>query len=283
MSIISPEKISYGHYECRNLNDSLEVFVDLFACELIEKHEKIALIRHPNTSVSLILHEMDEGIPDKPHANHYGFRVANHKEIEAAADYLLKNQSKYQLKSVVGPQASHFAYSVYIEEPGGNTLELEYYNPNAASHGRRIASGHWDQLLTETYFPGKEYIPQAMSHGTLECDNPERSNRFYTEVLGLEVVGGGNISTYIGLDSHPLYIVVLPSSNRIQLRPTNRYTLKIANRSEVIAAHHALSIDGKGVSELGELIDDGSECWFLLSDPDYNWWEITSAELPNLS
>ncbi|MBL75940.1 MAG: hypothetical protein CL763_03340 [Chloroflexi bacterium] len=59
--------------------------------------------------------------------------------------------------------------------------------------------------------------------------------------------------------------------------------VKIANRSEVIAAHHALSIDGKGVSELGELIDDGSECWFLLSDPDYNWWEITSAELPNLS
>lgn len=283
MSFIKPEGITYGHYECRNLDESLPVLSDLFACEIVARQEKNAQVKHPNTSISLIVHEMDEATPDKPHANHYGFRVAYHKEIEAAAKYLSENKDKYQLKSIVGPQASHFAYSVYLEEPGGNTLELEYYNPNAASHGRRIASGHWDDLLTDSNFSMKGYIPQAMSHGTLECDDPEISNSFYTEVLGLEVVGGGNISTYIGLSSQPWYIVVLPAPQRLHLRSTNRYVIKLGSRAEVIAAYNQLSAEPKGISQLSELSDDDKESWFLLSDPDKNWWEITSSSLPNFS
>ena len=283
MPFINPRGITFGHYECRNLDESLAVLSDLFACEIIDRQEKNAQVKHPNTSTSLIVHELNESIPDKPHANHYGFRVAHHKEIEAAAKYLSENKGKYRLKSIVGPQASHFAYSVYLEEPGGNTLELEYYNPNAATHGRRIASGHWNNLLSDPDFSSKGFMPQAMSHGTLECDNPEISNKFYTEVLGLEVVGGGNISTYIGLSSQPWYIVVLPATLRVHLRPTNRYVIKLGSRVEVIEAYNQLSADPKGISQLSEVFADDKAPWFLLSDPDKIWWEITSSSLPNFS
>ena len=140
----------------------------------------------------------------KPHANHYGYRVADHTEIDAAAAYLRERQAEYGLTLVDGPRGSHFAYSVYIEEPGGNTIEIEYYNPRAAQHGRQIAAGHWSEPLSPERFPGRGYVPQALSHGTMECLDKEASNRFYTDVLGLEIVGGGNVSTYIGIAGHAL-------------------------------------------------------------------------------
>ena len=80
--------------------------------------------------------------------------------------------------------------------------------------GLRIATTPWKQLLTEERFPGRGYIPQAMSHGTLQCDNKEVSDRFYREVLGLDIIGGGRQSSYIKHPSTPWYIVVLPSRRR---------------------------------------------------------------------
>ena len=61
----------------------------------------------------------------------------------------------------------------------------------------------------------------------------------------------------------------------------NRYTLKLANRADVIAAHEALGRLGSAVTELGELREDNAEAWFLLADLDRNWWEITSSSEPN--
>ena len=61
----------------------------------------------------------------------------------------------------------------------------------------------------------------------------------------------------------------------------NRYTLKLASRANVIAAHEALGRLGSAVTELGELQEDNAETWFLLADLDRNWWEITSSSEPN--
>src|ERR1700752_4822661 len=74
--------------------------------------------------------------PDKPHNNHYGVRVARDGEIEAAYRYIEANKERYGIKRVSKPHAQHFANSIYFSEPGGNTLEIEYYDPRAAAEGR---------------------------------------------------------------------------------------------------------------------------------------------------
>ena len=95
-------------------------------------------------------------------------------------------------------------------------------------------------------------MPQALSHGTLECNEKEASNRFYTEVLGLEIVGGGQSSTYIAHPDAPWYIVVLPRPERNYLAPVNRFTLKLASPDEVRDAHGSFADAGAelGVTEL---------------------------------
>ena len=195
-----------------------------------------------------------------------------------ACEYISAHKEQYKIKSVTKPHEAHFAYSIYFKEPGGNDLEIEYYNPAAIKQGRRIAAPHWKTLLTEEDFPGRGYIPQAMTHGTLECDDKETSDRFLTNVLGLEIIGGGRLSTYISVPSMgPWYVVVLPSARRDYLTETNRFTLKLATPEEVEDAHKEFSIKGKelGIQDLREFMTNG-RAHFLLSDINKNWWEITS-------
>ena len=284
MPLLEPESLSCGHYECRSLDETLPVFTDLLASDVVQRGDGAAVVKHPNTPWALVVHEGGRDAPVKPHANHYGFRVSEHTEIDAAAAYLRERQADYGLTLIDGPRGSHFAYSVYIEEPGGNTIEIEHYNPRAALHGRRIATGHWNELLPQERFAGRGYVPQALSHGTMQCADKETSNHFYTEVLGLRIVGGGNVSTYIGAGDDPWYIVVLPApEERTLLRPVNRYALRLAGRTEVLAAHDKMGpLVGAGVTHLGDVREDGGEAWFLLADLDANWWEVTSSQEPNM-
>ena len=277
--MLKPQGLISGHYECRSLDETLPVFEGLFASEVVHRRDGVAVIKHPNTEWGLIVHEGGPDAPNKPHGNHYGFRVADHTEIEAAWDYIRRHRREYGIRSVSKPQASHFAYSIYLNEPGGNTLELEYYNPRAANHGRRVAAPHWQNPLPADRFPGRGYVPQALTHGTLQCRDKEASNRFYTEVLGLEIVGGGQTSTYIGHPDTPWYVVVLPAQRRRYLAPVNRFTLKVASSTEVRDAHGAFAEEGKalGVTELRELRAEGDEACFIFADLDRNWWEVTST------
>ena len=119
------------------------------------------------------------------------------------------NKEKYHLSKITKPQSAHFAYSIYFREPGGNHLEIEYYNPGGAQHGRAHTAGHWEKPLADERFSERGYLPQAFTHGTLQCDDIERSRRFYTEVLGLEILAGFNNAQYIKHASAPWYIVVL--------------------------------------------------------------------------
>ena len=94
-----------------------------------------------------MIHEGGPDSKNKPHTNHYGFRVANSKEIPKAHQYISDHKAQYKIKSVTTPHEAHFAYSIYFKEPGGNDLEIEYYNPAAIKHGRqnrRAALDHAD-------------------------------------------------------------------------------------------------------------------------------------------
>jgi catechol 2,3-dioxygenase-like lactoylglutathione lyase family enzyme len=243
--------------------------------QVVERSLDTAILRHPNTAWNLVVHEGGPDAPDKPHNNHYGFRVGSEKEIDAAWAYLEANKERYRLTRISRPQSAHFARSVYFAEPGGNTLEIEYYDPQAAAEGRSIARPHWEKPLDESAFPGRGYIPQALTHGTLECDDKEASSAFYRDVLGLDIAGGGRISVYIKHAASPWYIVVLPMKRRKPLAPANRFTLKLAGADAVEAAHRELG-SAKGVTELFELQTRANGASFLFSDLDRNWWEVST-------
>ncbi len=267
-----------GHYECRSLAETLPVFIDLLAMEIVENKSSRATLKHPNTDWRLIVHEGGPNTPEKGFDNHYGFRVGSHEEVEAAWRYIEAHKEQYHLSKITKPQSAHFAYSIYFHEPGGNHLEIEYYNPGGAMHGRSHTAGHWEKPLTSDRFPGRGYLPQAFTHGTLQCDNIEKSRRFYVEVLGLEIAAGFNMAQYIKHPSSPWYIVVLQRAPRQYLTPANRFTLQMESTAEVEQAHRELAGGGEsiGITEIGDLAADGNKANFLFSDLDKNWWELTS-------
>ena len=273
--MLKPLGLTHGHYECRKLDETLPVLTDLLAMRVLERRSgeagAEAIVAHPNTAWRLVVHEMPNA-PEKPHNNHYGVRVAHEEEIDAAHSYLVANQERYGLKRVSPPRSQHFARSVYFEEPGGNTLEIEYYAPQAAAEGRRIAQPHWARELAERDFPGRGYVPQALTHGTLECDDKEASVAFYSGVLGLEIAGGGRLSVYLKHPSTPWYLVVLPIKRRKKfLSAANRFTLKVGSAAEGEAAYAELG-RVKGVSDLRR-----TGAGFLFSDLNRNWWEVAAA------
>ena len=277
--MLNPVDLSHGHYECRSLDETIPVFTDLLAMTVVERRNGEAVLEHPNTPWRLVVHESGPGAPDKPRNNHYGFRVANPDEIVAAWTYIETHKERYGIKRVTKPHTTHFANSIYLNEPGGNTLEIEYYEPQAAAEGRTIAAPHWDSLLPEHRFPGRGYVPQALTHGTLECDDKDASSRFYREVLGLQIVGGGRISAYIKHPATPWYIVVLPARRRRHLTPLNRFTLTVAAPAAVEEAHREFAAAGPraGISELEEVRQRDGQVSFTFSDLDRNWWEIAAA------
>ena len=268
-----------GHYECRSFAETLPVFTDLLAMEVVEQRPGEATLKHPNTDWRLIVHEGGPDAPEKTFDNHYGFRVASHQEVEAAWKYIEAHKEKYRLSKITKPQSAHFAYSIYFREPGGNHLEIEYYNPGGAMHGRSHTAGHWENPLTDERFPGRGYLPQAFTHGTLQCDNVERSRQFYVDVLGLEIAAGFNTAQYIKHPSTPWYIVVLQRSPRQYLAPVNRFTLQLRSAGEVEQAHRDFVVRGKevGIADLGKLDNANGKANFIFSDLDKNWWELTSG------
>ncbi len=267
-----------GHYECRSLDETLPVFTDLLAMEIVERKAGQATIKHPNTDWRLIVHEGGPGAPEKTFDNHYGFRVATHTEVEAAWEYVEAHKDKYRISKITKPQSAHFAYSIYFHEPGGNHLEIEYYNPGGALHGRSHTAGHWDNTLNSERFPGRGYVPQAFTHGTLQCDDIERSRRFYVEVLGLEIAAGFNTAQYIKHPATPWYLVVLQRSPRQYLAPVNRFTLQLGTAAEVEQAHREFVSNKKslGLNEITDIDRADGTVNFIFSDLDKNWWELTA-------
>jgi catechol 2,3-dioxygenase-like lactoylglutathione lyase family enzyme len=275
--MLKPLGLTHGHYECRALDETLPVFTDLLAMHVVERSKSQVVVEHPNTEWRLVIHEGGPGAPDKPHNNHYGVRVARADEVDAAHAYLEANKARYGLKRVSPPRSQHFARSVYFEEPGGNTLEIEHYDAQAAAEGRTIAKPHWNRELNERDFPGRGYVPQALTHGTLECDDKEASAAFYSGVLGLQIAGGGRLSVYIKHRATPWYLVVLPIKRRKKfLSPANRFTLTLASPAEIEDAHAELR-SVKGVTEVQPLQRRGGRASFLFADLNRNWWEATSS------
>ena len=279
-SVIQPTGLVHGHTEVRFLDETIPVLSRVLALELIERRDYEAVMKHPNTGWKLILHEGGADVKDKPERNHYGVRVSNNLEVDRAYQFLLGEKDKLGLKKVVKRKERDGSYSMFFVEPGGNYWEIESYeNRHKAGLPEHVAYP-WKTKLTEEKLPGCGYIPQAMTHGTIECTHLESSVKFYTEALGLDVIT--HVPTIRPHDikhpSTPWYVVSLeiPEKNRKYLTPLQRHTVTVQSLSALIEAHKELQIRREefGITSIDAIkeITDGQS--FLLSDLDRNWWEI---------
>ena len=53
MALLKPEGLVHGHYECRSLDETLPLFTDLLACDVVLRDGPMAAVRHPNTDLDL--------------------------------------------------------------------------------------------------------------------------------------------------------------------------------------------------------------------------------------
>ena len=279
-SLIKPTGLVHGHSECRFLDETIPVLAHVLALELIDRRDREAILKHPNTGWKLILHEGGPDVKDKPERNHYGVRVSNNQEVDNAYRYLLANKADLGLKKVVKRKERAGSYSMFFVEPGGNYWEIESYeNRHKAGLPEHIAYP-WKTKLTEADFPGRGYIPQAMTHGTIECVNLEASVKFYQEALGLDVIT--HVPTIEPHDikhpSTPWYVVSLeiPEKNRKYLTPLQRYTVSVESPGALALARDALRCRGAdfGITAIEDIKETAEGQSFLLSDLNRNWWEI---------
>lgn len=278
--VIQPTGLVHGHSECRYLDETIPVLLKVLALELLERHERQAILKHPNTGWKLILHEGGAQVKDKPERNHYGVRVSNNQEVDNAYQYLLANKEKLGLKKVVKRKERDGSYSMFFVEPGGNYWEIESYeNRHKAGLPATIAYP-WKTKLTEEKLPGCGYIPQAMTHGTMECINLAASVKFYKEALGLDVIT--HVPTVRPHDikhhSTPWYVVSLevPAKNKHYLTPLQRYTVAVESAAALAEAQRELNERREqfGLTAIEPIEESAQGYSFLLADLDRNWWEV---------
>jgi catechol 2,3-dioxygenase-like lactoylglutathione lyase family enzyme len=279
-NMLKPTGLTEGHYECRSYAETIPILTDTLALEVVRSTDNEKALKHPNTEWELVLHEGRPDAPNKPLRNHYGVRVTTNEEVDRACEYLESKKEALRIK-VIKPRENHNAYSVHFFEPGGNFWEIESYEKAVESHMGKTTNPHWTTPLAREKFSGKGYVPQALTHGTLENDDLEGSERFYREILGLDVVKLWPSSCYLKHRSTPWYVVCIQaqSQNRQRLTRYQRFTLAVESTDAVRAAHQSFETHRREwkINELDPIKETPDRVSFLFSDLDSNWWEIAAT------
>jgi catechol 2,3-dioxygenase-like lactoylglutathione lyase family enzyme len=281
--LIKPVALSATHMECRNLTQSMAVMTDLLAFEKIAEKPGEAILKHPNTHWLLVLHGAGPDAPTKQMHNHWGVRVATTQEVDKAYEYLSAHKTEYKLGQIGKPLWNHGSYSCYFTEPGTNGWEIESYEAvNRKESAKAKAGGvrgpHWTSPFPEERFPGRGYVPQGFTHGTLVARDMNVHRKFYTEVLGLEVHQANDHVIYVKHPNTRTYIVCAERKDFKVFSPNFRNTLTVESNEAVKQAYRRFAAAGHalGITELFPLQQNGSSASFYFRDPGTNCWEITS-------
>ena len=279
--MLKPTGLIRGHYECRSFDQTIPILSDLLALEVVGENNSEKTLKHPNTDWRLVIHANGPDAPIKPMRNHYGVRVTNNAEVDRATEYLERKKEEFGIK-IIKPRGNHNAYSVHFYEPGGNYWEIESYEHAVETGMGKTTNPHWTHPLPTEKFSGKGYVPQALTHGTLENEDLEASERFYREVLGLEVVKLWPSSCYIKHPATPWYVVCIQAlkQNRQHLSRYQRFTLAVDSVDAVHKAYQSFEANRRAwkIKDLEKVEASGEDASFLFSDLNGNWWEITSAQ-----
>jgi catechol 2,3-dioxygenase-like lactoylglutathione lyase family enzyme len=279
--MLNPTGLIRGHYECRSFDQTIPILSDLLALEVVGENNSEKTLKHPNTDWRLVIHANGPDAPIKPMRNHYGVRVTNNAEVDRATEYLERKKGEFGIK-IIKPRGNHNAYSVHFYEPGGNYWEIESYEHAVETGMGKTTNPHWAHPLPTEKFSGKGYVPQALTHGTLENEDLEASERFYREVLGLEVVKLWPSSCYIKHPATPWYVVCIQAlkQNRQHLSRYQRFTLAVDSVDSVHDAYRSFETNRRAwkIKDLDKVEASGEDASFLFSDLNGNWWEITSEQ-----
>ncbi|HEX9273533.1 MAG TPA: VOC family protein [Candidatus Binatia bacterium] len=279
--MLNPTGLIRGHYECRSFDQTIPILSDLLALEVVGENNSEKTLKHPNTDWRLVIHANGPDAPIKPMRNHYGVRVTNNAEVDRATEYLERKKGEFGIK-IIKPRGNHNAYSVHFYEPGGNYWEIESYEHAVETGMGKTTNPHWTHPLPTEKFSGKGYVPQALTHGTLENEDLEASERFYREVLGLEVVKLWPSSCYIKHPATPWYVVCIQAlkQNRQHLSRYQRFTLAVDSVDAVHKVYQSFEANRRAwkIKDLEKVEACGEDAFFLFSDLNGNWWEITSAQ-----
>jgi catechol 2,3-dioxygenase-like lactoylglutathione lyase family enzyme len=280
--MLEPSGLVNGHYECRSFAESLPILKEFLALSVVDEKAGEKILRHPNTGWQIVIHANGPDAPIKSMRNHYGVRVATNAEVDRATEYLESRRSEFAIK-VIKPRENHNAYSVHFYEPGGNYWEIESYE-HAVEHGMgKTTNPHWTKPLPKAAFAGKGYVPQALTHGTLENDDLAASERFYKEALGLEVIKLWPSSCYVKHPDTPWYIVCIQAQNptRPRLSRYQRFTVALDSPNAVHKAHRELTENRYSwqLRELEVVRESNDAASFLFADLNGNWWEISHPSI----
>jgi catechol 2,3-dioxygenase-like lactoylglutathione lyase family enzyme len=169
---------------------------------------------------------------------------------------------------------------MFFVEPGGNYWEIESYeNRHKAGLPYEVAYP-WKTVLTEERLPGCGYVPQAMTHGTMECTDLQASKKFYQQGLGLDVIT--HVPTIEPHDvkhpATPWYVVSLevPPKNKHYLTPLQRYTVAVESSAALTEANREFTErrDEFRLTSIDAVQDSRSGQSFQICDLDRNWWEV---------
>jgi catechol 2,3-dioxygenase-like lactoylglutathione lyase family enzyme len=281
--MVKPSSLSATHMECRDLQESMAVMTDLLAFEKISDKPFEATLKHPNSHWLLVLHDAGADAPAKPMHNHWGVRVMTTEEVDRSYEYLTAHKNEYKLGAIGKPTWSHGSYSCYFVEPGTNGWEIECYEDfsrkeAAAQKFGGVKKPHWEDIYPAERFPGRGYVPQAFTHGTLVATDVDASRDFYTKVLDLEVHRFSSKVIYIKHPRTKTYVVCALRKGFPVFSPNFRNTLTVDSRDAVKDAYREFTLSGKelGVTELFPLQESESAASFCFRDPGTNCWEIAS-------
>ena len=119
-----------------------------------------------------------------------------------------------------------------------------------------------------------------LSHGTLDVRDADKSAKFYTEFLGLEVRRNSSTSMWIIkkiAERKDLFLVCVGVGDKLKPQSRdNRYILDFATKDEIYRAHE-LALEYQGtydISTVEPVEDEGDRCSMVLQDLDFNWWEF---------
>jgi catechol-2,3-dioxygenase len=282
--MITPTAFAATHMECRNLQESMAVMIEILAFVKVSERSDEATLKHPNTPWLLVLHDAGPDAPKKQMHNHWGVRVATTQEVDKAYEYLTAHKARYKLGQIGKPFHNHGSYSLYFIEPGTNGWEIECYEtalrkPLSARIGGGTRAPHWSETYPEERFPGRGYVPQGFTHGTLSAYDLKTNWDFYVKVLGLTVNQANDHVIYVKHPSTSNYVVCAERRDFKLFSPHFRNTLTVASKDEVRAAYRSFSESRNelGIRELLALDENDSSVSFFFRDPGTNWWEITSV------
>src|ERR687891_603459 len=111
--IVKALAITHGHYECRDLDETVPILSHLLALEVVKRGDDTVILKHPNTDWLLVVHRGPPDAPDKPQRNHYGVRATNNAEVDRAYEYLLAKKEELHLKKVVLRRGRKGSYSCF--------------------------------------------------------------------------------------------------------------------------------------------------------------------------